>query len=138
MKPFNVNRDSWHYKLNQKLFNTYGDNEVYMSHQWEPSHNNFCAYWRATMFRLLGAAFFAFFATVAFVALVMLIVAVSANPWPALYTVLGTIGVLGFIVAVAATIAYFDSRSPSTKPDSLFVQKIKSSKAKVCPYVEFK
>lgn len=135
MKPFNVNRDSWHYKLNQKLFNTRGDNEVYMSHQWEPRHNNFCVYWRATVFRLLGAAFFA---TVAFVALVMLIVAVSANPWPALFMVLGTISVFGLIVAVVAIMAYFDSRSPSTKPDSLFVQKIKASKAKLCPYVEFK
>ena len=135
MKPFSVNRDSWHYKLNQKLFNTYGNNEVYMSHQWEPRHNNFCAYWRATVFRLLGAAFLA---TVAFVALVMLFVAVSVNPWPALYMVLGAIGVFGFIVVLAAISAYFDSRSPSTKPDSLFVQKYKAHKAKVCPSVEFK
>ena len=135
MKPFSVNRDSWHYKLNKNLFNTYGNNEVYMSHQWEPRHNNFCAYWRATVFRLLGAAFIT---TFAFVALVLLIAAVSANPLPALYTVLGTIGVLGFIVVGAAIMAYFDSRTTSTKPDSLFVQKIKAHKSKVCPSVEFK
>jgi uncharacterized membrane protein len=124
MKPFNVNRDSWHYKLNQKLFNTYGDNKVYMSHQWEPRHNNFCAYWRATVFRLLGAAFLATFP--------------SLIPRVTLQVVLGTIGMIGLIVAGVAIISYLDSREPSTNPDSLFVQKIKSHKAKVCPYVEFK
>ena len=57
MKPFKVNRDSWHYKLNKHFLNDRGDNEYYMQDYWERKHNNFCAYWRVTMFRLVVAMF---------------------------------------------------------------------------------
>lgn len=51
MKLFSINRDSWHYRLNQNFLNP-----MYRMHYWEQDHNNFCAYWRATLIRCVAAA----------------------------------------------------------------------------------
>ena len=59
MKPFVINRNSWHYKLNRKFMNEYGWSDYRMEDQWEPRHNDFCSYWRATIFRMIGVAFVA-------------------------------------------------------------------------------
>lgn len=137
MKPFKINRNSWHYKLNCNFFNSYGDNEWYMHDCWEPRHNNFCAYWRATMFRALGLAVVTLFAgSFLFTAGG----AVYDHPWDALIIVGSVIGIFA-LIAVMAFIKFkideFRSNPKEDKPESLFVQRYRAYKSKVCPMVEY-
>ena len=134
MKPFKINRNSWHYKLNRKFFNTYGDNEYYMHDSWEPRHNNFCAYWRATMFRVIWA--------IVLTLLAGLFLFVTGN---AIYEhpidfliVIGTI--LGLILLFAAALGlshWLQKREKKEVPESLFVQRYRAYKSKICPGVEY-
>ena len=142
MKPFRVNRDSWHYKLNKRFLNEYGDNRYYMEDSWEPRHNNFCSYWRITMFRLLAAAVFV-------VCIVSLLVAVGfiiyENPWEAAKTTAVAIAFIVSIFAAAATIVGFShlrdvhraKAQSKQSPDSIFVTRYKAYKSKICPMVEY-
>jgi hypothetical protein len=141
MKPFVINRDSWHYKLNRKFFNQWGDSEYYMHDSWEPRHNNFCAYWRVTMFRLVVAMFGS---AVILMLLFGLGQAIYQNPWDTFKVVgsivgavlaFATIGVCGMFLS-----EYLEKRKYQNKevPDSLFMQKYKAHKSKICPMVEFK
>lgn len=138
MQPFKVNRDSWHYKLNQKFMNDRGDNEWYMRDNWEQRHNNFCSYWRVTMFRLLFALLIALF-------ILMLLFAIGSgiyhDPWAALIIASSAIGLCSALVGTLALAAYIDNRRRERKheevQDSLFVAKYKSYKSKVCPMVEY-
>jgi hypothetical protein len=140
MKPFKVNRDSWHYKLNKHFLNDRGDNEYYMQDYWERKHNNFCAYWRVTMFRLVVAMFGS---AIILMLLFGLGQAIYQNPWDTFVVVgsvvgvvlaFGTIGVCGMLLS-----EYLEKRKYQNKevPDSLFVAKYKSYKSKVCPMVEY-
>lgn len=131
MKPFKINRDSWHYKLNKNFFN-----DQSMQYHWEPKHNNFCSYWRATMFRLLFGA-----------ALSLIVITMFTMLGIGLY--LEPIGVLvGFALVVGILVipmgGFFlaeflknRNKAKSDKPDSLFVQKYKMHKSKICPMVEY-
>ena len=136
MKPFTINRNSWHYKLNKKFFNGY---EYSMQSVWEPSHNNFCSYWRATVFRMifvvfLGGIFISIVGTLSYMAY------------------LDPLGALVFVVALffafvlflgAVFIAHLvESRERKNKDEepsqSLFAQKYRANKEKICPMVEYK
>lgn len=139
MKPFKINRNSWHYKLNKNFCNSEG---YWMERSWEPKHNNFCAYWRATMFRTIFAGCFAF-------GVLGLLVMFGQAVWmyPAeTATVIGTIvGIIAAIVgAVTAEFSirkFFEKRAKAREetgaPQSLVVQKYKTYKSKVCPMVEY-
>lgn len=136
MKPFKINRKSWHYKLNQHFFNMEGSSEYWMQRDWEPKHNTFCSYWRATMFRFIFAsALMALFGTL-FTALG---VATYQDPFAALITFLSIATVFGSVIGSFAIFQYFKNRSEknSNEPKSLFVQKYRAYKSKVCPMVEF-
>ncbi len=134
MKPFKVNRDSWHYKINQRFFN---EDEHWM-HRWEDKHNNFCAYWRATMFRII---FIAFISTGVLGLLGMLGMAVYNAPLQALGTIGGVIVAFSAIVGLVGISVWNKNRVAAKKeagiPDSLFVAKYKAYKSKICPMVEF-
>ncbi len=142
MKPFRVNRNAWHYKLNKHFLNERGDNHYYMEDRWEPQHNNFCSYWRVTMLRLLAAA-------VIVVCVVSLLLAVGfiiyENPWEAAKTVAAAIAFIVSIVATAAAIAGFShlrdvhraKAQNKQSPDSIFVMRYKAYKSKICPMVEY-
>ena len=138
MEPFKINRDSWHYKLNKNFLNENGYSAYYMRDQWESEHNNFCAYWRATMFRLLIAGFMSFGL---FGLILMLGSAVLANPMGALIAVASVVGFFGTIIGAIAIVVLLKKRRANRKaaaiPDSLFVQKYKTYKSKICPMVEF-
>lgn len=135
MKPFVINRDSWHYKLNRKFFNTYGDNEYYMHDSWEPRHNNFCAYWRATMFRVVWAIFLAVFAGFFFFVMGD---AVYHHPIDFLIVIGSILGIILLCGLTALGINRFRDRERKEVPESLFMQKYKAHKSKICPMVEFK
>jgi hypothetical protein len=132
MKPFKINRNSWHYKLNKNFLNGRS-----MYYDWEPKHNNFCAYWRATMFRVLFAGLLSL---VCIGILSMLGAVVYTDPMGALAVVVSVIGILATVFGVIAFLQYLENRKKTNadKPDSLFMQKYKAHKAKICPMVEFK
>ncbi len=138
MQAFKVNRDSWHYKLNQKFMNERGDNEWYMRDNWEQRHNNFCSYWRVTMFRLV----FALLITI-FIVMVLFMIGsgIYHDPWTALAVFSSAIGILITFIGLVAGASYLDTRKHKRKneevPNSLFVAKYKSYKSKVCPMVEY-
>lgn len=132
MKPFKINRDSWHYKLNKKFMNDYEHNMW----SWEAKKNSFCSYWRATFFRIVALTAFASFI---FAVLSMMVLGSIANPMAAL-AVLGVIlAIIAFfttlVLAHTGYTAY--TKKNENKPDSLFVQRYKVYKSKVCPMVEF-
>jgi len=132
MKPFKINRNSWHYKLNRHFFN----NDYCMERRWEPKHNNFCSYWRATMFRVLFAAIL----TVVFgFILTMMGVGAYKHPLDAMIIVGSLIGFIAAIVGCAWLASFFDIRKKANadKPQSLFMQKYKAHKSKICPMVEY-
>jgi hypothetical protein len=140
MKPFKVNRDSWHYKLNKHFLNDRGDNEYYMQDYWERKHNNFCAYWRVTMLRLVVAMFGS---AIILMLLFGLGQSIYQHPWDTFVVVGSVVGVVlafGTIIVCGMFLSeYFEKRKYQNKevPDSLFVAKYKSYKSKVCPMVEY-
>lgn len=131
MKPFKINRNSWHYKLNKNFVN-----ETNMRYDWEPKHNNFCSYWRATMFRV-------FFVTIMSIGigflLIMLGVGAYNNPLAAVGVIGSLLGFFVVIVGIAFVVDLFSNRKKANadKPQSLFVQKYKAHKSKICPMVEY-
>lgn len=140
MKPFKINRDSWHYKLNKHFLNSYGDNEYHMRNSWESKHNNFCSYWRVTMFRLVAAVLVAF-------GISMLLIGIGKmfyyHPWDSFVIVGSAVGMIATLIAVAVcgvmTTTFLEKRrnKNSEVPDSLFVAKYKAYKSKVCQMVEY-
>jgi hypothetical protein len=134
MKPFKINRNSWHYKLNQNFLN---DRQYHMEY-WEDKHNNFCSYWRATMFRLVFAS-----AAAVFILLMLFVIGdvIYQNPWDALIIVGSVVGIFSAVGGIFAFSMYLDERKSKRNyediPDSLFVAKYKSYKSKVCPMVEY-
>jgi hypothetical protein len=140
MKAFRVNRDAWHYKLNKHFLNDRGDNEWYMQDYWERKHNNFCAYWRVTMFRLVVAMFGS---AIILMLLFGLGQAIYQNPWDTAVVVGSVVGVVltfGTIIVCGMFLSeYFEKRKHQNAdiPDSLFVAKYKSYKSKICPSVDY-
>lgn len=134
MKPFVINRNSWHYALNRRVFNDDGWSEHRMRVGWEPAHNNFCAYWRATISRMIAVVLIA---VIAIVAIVSGGYAIYTHP-------LATAMTLGSIVAIiAATIAIFVilgalDTAKRTAQASLFVQRLRTYKQAICPNIEYK
>lgn len=133
MKPFKINRNSWHYKLNKYFFNEYGITDYRMQECWEPRRNDFCSYWRVTIFRLILAAFIAFFLCACLFGIGF---AMYLHPYETLEVVGTAIAFLGLVIACVAAIIYFD-KSKKKMEQSLFVQKYKVHKSKVCPMVEY-
>lgn len=133
MKPFKINRNSWHYKLNKNFFN---ECQYSMERNWEPRHNNFCSYWRATMIRSVFATFL-----IAFVCSLFYFLGNAVYYYP--FEVMKVAGIVFAIFALGGCIAffgvYFDDRKRENakKPDSLIVQRYKVYKSKVCPMVEY-
>ena len=87
MKPFVINRDAWHYKLNMNFANP-------NNRSWESDHRNFCDYWRATMGRLVVIGLLVSFA--AFVTFIIVLMIIE-NPVE-FATTFGTV-VLGITLA---------------------------------------
>jgi hypothetical protein len=133
MKPFVINRDTWHYKLNKNFFNPY---EPWMR-QWEARNSDFCSYWRATMFRLLFLVFFGFVFSCMLAGLGIII---YNEPMA-----IGVIAVILSLFAGAAGLFFLIEgiirkikQAPKKESQSLLAQKYRSYKGKFCPKVEFK
>jgi hypothetical protein len=134
MKPFAINRNSWHYKLNKNFANEYSHS---MEFNWEPRHNNFCSYWRATMFRAL---FLALCISGVVFLLTALGIAIYVNPVPVMTAIGLLIAGITAVFLFAFWLATEDERKYSNKKpsQSLFAQKYRANKEKICPMVEYK
>lgn len=136
MKPFNINRNSWHYKLNKNFFN---DDEHWMQSRWEPIHNNFCSYWRATVFRMIFAVLLA---AIGLFAIGAILYVTYLNPTEAL----GFVGVVFIILLSVIGLAFIEhlikerkrKKKDEEPSQSLFAQKYRANKEKICPMVEYK
>ena len=134
MKPFKIDRNSWHYKLNKHFLNADS-----MYYTWEPKHNNFCSYWRATMFRLFFLVLFVCGFTIFSC---ILGIAAWSNPFNAFIVLVSLIGAFAIIFALVVISVYLDERKYKNRdvpdvPKSLIVQKYIAYKSKVCPMVEY-
>lgn len=134
MKPFKINRDSWHYKLNKHFLN---EDSFCMERAWEPCHNNFCSYWRATVFRLLFAT--ALLAVIGF-AFSMLAYYLYAYTGQTLLTIGGAILVLVILIGIPLLLVVGVDRIKQSEAvkNSIVLQRIRNHKSKICPSVEFK
>ena len=134
MKPFKINRNSWHYKLNKNFFN---ENSFCMERAWEPRHNNFCSYWRATVFRVtLATALLAVIGT----GFSILAYYLYAHTGQALFTIGVTILFVVILIGVPLLLVTgIDKvkRSEAVK-NSIVLQRIRNHKSKICPSVEYK
>ena len=131
MKPFKINRNSWHYWLNQHILN---QNEYHME-KWEAKHSNFCSYWRATLFRV---AWSVICGVVLLTMLGMMLVAVYMNPLQALYVVLVVAAVIASIIGCVLANEYFEERKEANlEPKTLIGKQYVAYKSKICPSVEF-
>lgn len=126
MKPFKIKKNSWHYKLNANFMQ---DN--FMG-RWEYYHSDFCSYWRATIARLLMVAFL-----IAVVIFFLFLIALAFYLDPV--TSLSVVGTAILVIGAAVFFAWFSTRNyrKPAKPDSLFMQKYKAHKEKICPMVEY-
>ena len=128
MKPFSINRNSWHYRMNKHFFNEYEYNMA----SWERQRNNFCSYWRATTMRLVAMIVCAVI-VISFA--ISIVAAFMVAPIQAGLTVLLIVAVLGGL----AFIAYLSNRPSNTKePTSLLAQRYRAYKSQICPAVEYK
>ena len=133
MKDFKINRNSWHYKLNKKFMNEDGVTDHRMQMYWEPKVNNFCAYWRATLFR----AIFAVFLLAVIITIVCGVgVLVIANPVKALLIVASGVGWVAALIGIVFLVVTGDkAKKRFEESDGLVATKIKTYKAKICPGV---
>ena len=133
MKSFKIVRNAWHYKLNQRLWNEDGWNARSMELNWEPRHRDFCSYWKATVLRLIAltACVVAAGAT-----LLGLGVLVYEHPLEMLKTVGVVIGVIAAVVGLVVAGETLKARRQNAPP-GLLSQRIRASKNRICPSVEY-
>ena len=134
MKPFVINRSSWHYKFN-KFMVTRNNTFAAMKHLWEPKHSDFCSYWRATILHIIAAIFIS---ALILIFMIAVILAIYLEP---VAVAIGT-GVVIVGIASGIGIVYLTeklkNRSKNTKKnESLIMQKYRAHKSKICPMVEF-
>jgi len=133
MKPFVINRNSWHYKLNKNFMN---EDKYIMYKDWEPKHSNFCAYWRATMFRIVGVCLATLFAGFILLLIGNLFYTEPVKSLIGLGSVIGVFVVLISMV-VASEMIKERKQLADKKPESLIVQKYRAHKSKICPTIDF-
>lgn len=124
----NINRNSWHYKLNSHVFN-----DSWAMKRWERTHNTFCSYWRATVFRLIFTASLAAFLLAMFAALA---VAVYADPVGAGIAALSIVAILATVIGGAIGTEML-SKKINEEPKTLVGKQIMVYKSKICPKVDY-
>lgn len=133
MKPFVINRNSWHYKLNKHFMNSYSH---VMKSQWEPKHGDFCSYWSTTIIRVIMAVLFSIAAAIL---VYMIGTAFYLYPVQSFKVVALLILCFAIIFTAIAIEAYLITRKKraNKKHESLLMQKYRAYKAKICPFVEY-
>ena len=127
---FTINRNSWHYKLNMYFMD---DWRAWQIEDWEAK--GFCAYWRSTVWKLLVVALVSL---ILGAVLAILLIILLTEP-------LFFLVILAFIALPIALVIFLEwfteylDRPHQNKgePTTLFAQKYKAYKDKVCPAVKF-
>ena len=137
MKPYVINKNTWHYKMISK-----GQHwEGYLSYR---APKDFCSYWRIVMGKLLTYAIAIFLLTI-------IVVFIGYNIYLDPIPVIGGIFTAIMIIIIALFIAVFldkvDERRSKRdydydvkfeeKPESLLKMKYRAWKEKTCPMVEY-
>lgn len=107
---------------------------------WEPDHNNFCSYWRATVIRVFFAAFLA---VLAICILAVLTVASINDPIGAAIVLGISVLVVGTIIGLVVLSEYIQERmreraEKGEQPKTVIGKQYAAWKSKVCPSVEYK
>jgi uncharacterized membrane protein (DUF485 family) len=112
-----------------------------MQREWEPRVSNFCAYWRATIFRLIAA--FLLFSVLALM-LLALGFTFYRDPVAALSVISGLVIAFGSIVGALwlstkskSVTAFLRGDGKDDKPEGLVSMKYRALKSKICPVVQF-
>jgi preprotein translocase subunit SecF len=107
-----------------------------METRWEPIHNNFCAYWRATVFRIIVACLLT---AIVLFSIYFIGGAIYYHPIDTLIVVGSIISLFTFIIlAVLISEKLKSTKSKrDPKPESLLVQRYRAHKSKICPMVEY-
>lgn len=134
MKPFRINRNSWHYKLNKHFFN---EDSMWMERTWEARRNNFCSYWRATMFRIVAVLALAAVVTFIVGAIVHLFMVDPVGTAISFAILIGAFAAFISVLVIAAFISDRTRRKPVNENPSLFVQRYRNYKSKICPSVQY-
>ena len=133
MKPFEINTNSWHYKLVSRYYKSI--------HKTMPK--NFCDYWRAVVAQLLH---YAFIYAMGIVALLFILSIIMVFISAAILDPVG-VGLNTLIVVSVAGLSFLISfllvrrkknRNKSENPKGLLAMKYTAWKANVCPSVEYK
>jgi hypothetical protein len=144
MKPFKINRNSWHYKLN-KFFIEYEEPinhwEANALARWEARHTNFCSYWRATIIKSIVATLLAAIGIIILTALGISIYENFIEFATAIILVATTVTVIfGGSALIRYSIDRFKNRSAAEtpqKPEGLFAQRYRAYKSRICPMIEY-
>jgi cytochrome c biogenesis protein ResB len=133
MKPFSINRNSWHYKLNKHFFNE----DAYDMRSWERRRNNFCSYWRATLFRVI---FLTALVAAASTAIGMLGYYIYTHTAQAIITIGGILAGVAVMVGIPITLIVLAGKIKHSDAvqNSIVLQRIRNHKSKICPSVEYK
>ena len=130
MKPFKINRNSWHYRMNTQLLNS-----TYSNRNWEDIHPNFCSYWRATVLR--GSVLLVFL-TMLLATIVFLVGAFILDPVGGAIAIGAILGLFAFIVLIAVIAHYSQVAAEHFEQSpSIFVQRYRSVKSRFCPSIEY-
>lgn len=127
---YTINRNSWHYKLNMYFMDDWRSWQI---EDWEAK--GFCAYWRSTMWKSLIVVCFS-------VVLLFIAATLAAILWTEPLIFLVTLAFIAIPIALVIFFTWFteylDRPKPNKgEPTSLFAQKYKAYKDKVCPAVKF-
>jgi hypothetical protein len=152
MKPFVVNRDSWHYKLNVRMCKTNDrlsrdDNAV----KYVMSKDNLCTYWQMTAWSLIKVLITAFFA-LSLVYIVGYLIYLYGYAWlfhtfDTFVATTSVIATIAGIVGLVTLFAWLDKRKKRKLDDILYHGETETSLSKakysswkygICLPVEFK
>lgn len=135
MKPYVINKSSWHYKLISRGKTSYW--HIYSSPK------DFCSYWRMVVFKILGYIFITCFLTLF---LAFLGYNIYLDPIP----VLGGMFIASAIIALSVFLAISLEKLKEKKrmrdyevefegkQEGLIAMKYRAWKEKTCPMVEYK
>lgn len=133
MKPYVINKDSWHYKLISRGKTSYWN--LYLAPK------DFCSYWRMVVFKILGYIFITCFATLF---LAFLGYNIYLDPIPVLGGLF--IAIIALSVFLAISLEKIKERKRKRdydvefedKKEGLIAMKYRAWKEKTCPMVEYK
>jgi len=135
MKPYVINKNSWHYKMISK-----GQHwEGYLSHR---APKDFCSYWRIVMGKL-----FAYAIAISLVTAILVFFGynIYLDPIPVIGGILTAIMIIFIALFIAVFFDKVEERRRKhdydvkfeEKPESLLKMKYRAWKEKTCPMVEY-